>query len=152
MKLLAKSDRVTFRMMMEKNKKNMMKSLLKVACKDIKDFTQRTPAHIAVELDDMATAEEAISLGADINAKDSDGITALLLAVRLERRAFVKLLLEKKAYAKGIKSKDWLKVYEREESDIVQLSQDLIGRKSIFFFHARKIRSRSRIGLDSNAI
>jgi hypothetical protein len=129
-KLLAKGDRKTFRMMMLKKKGNMTRSLLNIACKDIKDFRQRTPIHMAVELDDLDTAKEAISLGVNIDAKDGDGITSLLLAVRLKKKVFVDLLLENGADAKGVKGEGWIKVYKIPESDIVQLSESRMGRKS----------------------
>jgi len=123
--LLAKGDRITFRMMMLKKKRDMIKSLLKIAYNDIRDFRRRTPIHIAIELDDLETAREAILSGVNIDAKDSDGVTSLLLAVGLKKKGkdFVDLLLENGADAKGVNRKDWIEVYGTPETEIVQVSE-----------------------------
>jgi hypothetical protein len=66
MKILILRDRVTFQTMMQKREKILIKSLLNVACTDIRDFRRRTLLHVATLFGDLELATDAISSGVDI--------------------------------------------------------------------------------------
>ena len=65
----------------------------------------------AAKYDNLSTVQNLLANGADINAKDKNGKTALMLAARDERTRIVKALLAKGADV-NVKDKDGKTVWK----------------------------------------
>src|SRR5689334_7922156 len=63
----------------------------------LRDFRKTTPLHEAVESGDPAAVSACLDTGADIEAGDRGGATALMLAAGLEETQMARLLLERGA-------------------------------------------------------
>jgi hypothetical protein len=130
MKILIKRDRTTSRLMTQATDKTLLKALIKVACQDIRDYRKRTPLHSAVIQSDMDIVDAAVNSGAGIDAKDNDGATALMLAVKPPKPSIINKLLQKGADTTGITSEDWIRVYGSPGTNIniVELREDSEGK------------------------
>jgi ankyrin repeat protein len=78
----------------------------------------------------MDIVDAAVNSGAGIDAKDNDGATALMLAVKPPKPSIINKLLQKGADTTGITSEDWIRVYGSPGTNIniVELREDSEGK------------------------
>lgn len=106
----------------------------------------RTPLHNAARSGHVDIAEELILWKADINCKDTDDKTPLLLALDGKHHGLVQLLLQYSARTKGIMSAQWLDAYDKGQSEVVvDLSQSSCGRLSLQFAKAQQLNVSSKV-------
>lgn len=133
MKMLCPVDRSTFVMMLARGEKILAASLLQATGQSIKDFQSRTALHIGVLYNDQNIMDLALRCGVDINSVDGNGNTPVQLAFQEKRIEAINWLLEKSAETANITTGDWLRVYGRDEFDIVELSEEKSGPKEVRF-------------------
>lgn len=106
----------------------------------------RTPLHNAARSGHVDIAEELIIWKADINCKDIDDKTPLLLALDGKHHGLVQLLLKHSARTKGIMSAQWLDAYDKGQSEVVvDLSQSSCGKLSLQFVKAQQVNVPSKM-------
>jgi ankyrin repeat protein len=133
MKLICSVDRTTFELMLARGEKILAASLLQAAGQNIKNFQLRTALHIGVLYNDSDIMDRALRCGVDINSKDGNGNTPIQLAFQETEIEAINWLLDKSAATADITTDDWLRVYRRDESDIVELSEEKSGSKKVRF-------------------
>lgn len=133
MKMLCPVDRTTFDTMLARGEKILAASLLQAAGQSIKDFQLRTALHIGVLYNDSDIMDWALRCGVDINSMDGNGNTPIQLAFQERQIEAINWLLDKSAETADINTSDWLRVYGRDESDIMELSEEKSGPKKVRF-------------------
>lgn len=93
----------------------------------------RTQLHKAAIQGDYELTFKLLNEGASINAKDSNGETALNIAFRLGWVDIANLLLERSASTTGITAIGLRKMYEKDNSDVLHLAQSRDGKSLLNF-------------------
>jgi ankyrin repeat protein len=137
-KLLIPVDKVTLHMLVQKETQELVKVLLREDYDvNTPDSWKRTPLHYAVLSHTTMVRELISSVSIKIDSEDGDHMTPLRLAVRQKScessRESIKLLLQKGADTKGVMVDQWLAAFEKETPDIVILSEEPSGKKSVDF-------------------
>ena len=145
MKLLCDVDRTTLTEMLTGQEISLATSLLQIAGPSIKDARLRTALHIGVLHDNSDFMERAFRCGVDINSKDGDGNTPIQLALQEKKTRAMDWLLQKSAETAEITAEDWLQVYRRPRSDIVELSEDKSGQKKVSFLTLAQFKTETAV-------
>jgi hypothetical protein len=142
---LSRVDRKSFTLMLERKQYSLAHYLLEIAGQITRDSYFRTALHIGAMQKDVDLIQRALKFGVDINARDSDGYTAIQLAIQAQETSIIDALLQNSVSIEGITTSDWLKAYGRPPSDIVELSEHELGRqKQIGFVSADRLSTIGR--------
>lgn len=93
----------------------------------------QTTLHCMVKQNALATAEILLKAGYDMEKANSKGLTPLRLAIHLRKPEFARLLLDHSASSRGVQAMEWLKVFKKQQSGILQLSVSENGSGQIDF-------------------
>ena len=146
-KLLSERDTVTLRMLAQKGFQELVKMLLAAGCNaNALDSWNRTPLHHALLSENFEIARELISsTRIEVNSEDNDRITPLRLAIRQKQGEIIGLLLQKRAHTRGIMVNDWRAAFKEEPRNIVLLSEEQGGEKSVDFI-AKETKLQHQLG------
>jgi ankyrin repeat protein len=141
MTVLSSVDRKTFTLMLDKGEKILASSLLLVTGNNIRDSRQRTPLHISALISDDDFMLLAIRCGVDMDAKDTDGYTAINLALQNSAVPAIDLLLKNGADTSTVNCNQWLEAYQKLSPHIVELSRHTSGPKEVRFPTKEEVKS-----------
>jgi hypothetical protein len=144
MNILTSVDRKTFTMMLDKGERGLAYSLLAVAGKNIRDSRRRTPLHISAIDTDLALMQRATCCDIDMNAKDTDGYTAIDLALQNSAVPAIDMLLKHGADTSTVNRSQWLEAYQKPSLHIVELTRQTSGLQEVKFPSKDEVRSRTR--------
>ncbi|OAF98488.1 ankyrin, partial [Paraphaeosphaeria sporulosa] len=144
-------DKVTLYMLAAKGNLTHLRILIKEGYQvDTRGVDGQAPLHAAASSGHVNITEELLSRKALINCKDYSGRTPLQLAIQYRHQEIIRLLLENSAKTTGILPSQWLVAFNREASDILELSQISRGKKIVQFSQGRPLqlsKSTRRISL-----
>jgi hypothetical protein len=111
---------------------------------ETQDALRRTPLHLATMLGHFSIAQELLSAGAHVNAKDANGSTPLRIAVLRKQSEFIDKFLEHSVDTKGVTAGQWLAAYGKQRPHAVKLTQARSGKKTIRFFEETEVSDELR--------
>ncbi|PCH05679.1 Hypothetical protein PENO1_021120 [Penicillium occitanis (nom. inval.)] len=111
-----------------------------------------TTLHSLVQDGDRALTELLLATGYDVNRCDPGGTTALRLAIRRKDREMVELLLENGAVTRGVMANEWLDVYGRKQTDIIQLLEGANGQKHVSFIERSTLANTPAFSMDEKRL
>ncbi|KUL83782.1 hypothetical protein ZTR_06613 [Talaromyces verruculosus] len=111
-----------------------------------------TTLHSLVQDGDRALTELLLATGYDVNRCDPGGTTALRLAIRRNDREMVELLLENGAVTRGVMANEWLDVYGRQKTDLIQLLEGANGRKHVSFIERSTLVNTPTFSMDEKRL
>lgn len=147
-KLLARGDTTTIHTLIQEGRRDQVQRLLKVQnAISMNDSRGQTPLHTAIWYNQTGIVEDLIAHGADTNAKRSDGVNPLQLAIQRKDVRCIEVLLQRGVQAKGVLVEHWLEAYGRNAQRIkVELTEGPGDAKRLRFNEPKPVSELAGIG------